>query len=253
MKICLLQRDIVWADPKNNARLIEEELKRQEKADLFILPEMFSTGFITDSVSDAEAVPSCSLAKMKEWAKLYDAAIAGSIAVNENGRNCNRFYFVKPDGQVTFYDKRHLFTYGGEHERFSAGDQRVVVEWRGVRFLTLVCYDLRFPVWARNLKDYDAIICVANWPAVRSYAWDTLLRARAIENQCFVLAVNRAGSDKVGAYKGGTAFINPLGETVAQCRDFEEDSLNVELSMEELEAFRERFPVLNDADSFTIG
>lgn len=252
MKITLLQRDIVWASPQRNIELIEKDLEKLGKADLYVLPEMFSTGFITNSVSDAEIAPAPSLEKMKEWAKKYDCAIAGSLAIHENDRNFNRFYFVKPDGEVTSYDKRHLFTYGGEHERFSAGSERVIVEWRGVRFLLIVCYDLRFPIWARNRKDYDAIICVANWPAVRSYAWDTLIRARAIENQCFMLAVNRAGEDKVGPYKGGTAFINPLGGTIAQCKDFVEDHISVELSMEELEAYRKTFPVLNDADSFEI-
>lgn len=253
MKVTLLQRDIVWADPQRNAELISKELERLRGSDLYVLPEMFSTGFITGSVENAETEPCASLEKMKEWAAKYDCAIAGSIALHTSEGNRNRFYFVKPDGSVTFYDKRHLFTYGGEHHRFTGGDERVIVEWRGMRFLLLVCYDLRFPVWARNRRDYDAIICVANWPAVRSYAWDTLVRARAIENQCFMLAVNRAGEDSVGPYKGGSVILEPHGEIVAACEDFRESSVTAEIRMEDLEAFRKAFPVMDDADGFKLG
>lgn len=252
MKVTLLQRDIVWADPQKNVELIEKELQQLRGSDLYVLPEMFSTGFITASADNAEKEPCATLEHMKRWSSTYDCAIAGSVALNTDGKNRNRFYFVKPDGSVTIYDKRHLFTYGGEHHRFTGGDERVIVEWRGFRFLLLVCYDLRFPAWIRNRKDYDAIICVANWPAVRSYAWDTLVRARAIENQCFMLAVNRAGSDPVGPYKGGSVVLEPHGEVVAACEDFIESSVTAEIRMEDLEAFRKVFPVLEDADPFEL-
>lgn len=252
MKVTLLQRDIIWADPQKNAELIYEELQKQKGSDLYVLPEMFSTGFITGSAENAEKEPCFSLGMMKSWAREFNCAIAGSIALHTEEGNRNRFYFVKPDGSVTYYDKRHLFTYGGEQHRFTAGDERVIVEWRGFRFLLLVCYDLRFPVWARNRRDYDAIICVANWPAVRSYAWDTLIRARAIENQCFMLAVNRAGTDPVGPYKGGSVILEPHGEVVASCEDFKESSVTAEICMEDLEAFRRSFPVMDDADNFRI-
>ena len=161
-------------------------------------------------------------------------------------------FFVKPDGSVTTYDKRHLFTYGGEKERFTGGDRRVIVEWRGVRFLLLVCYDLRFPVWMRNRGDYDAILFVANWPVVRQDAWETLLKARSIENQCYVAGVNRVGKDPVCEYLGGSALYNPFGQTVVRCKDAEMDVATGKLSMAMLEEFRAKFPVLEDADDFIL-
>lgn len=252
MNVTLFQQDIIWAEPEANHKAIESELARRSGTDLFVLPEMFSTGFITDSVENAEKEPWISLEWMKKVSAKYDCAIAGSVAVNQNGKNYNRFFFVKPDGEVTAYDKKHLFSYGGEPDKFTAGQTRTIVEWRGVRFLLLVCYDLRFPVWIRNKDDYDAIICVANWPAVRSLAWNTLVRARAIENQSYMLAVNRAGTDSVGDYEGGTALINPYGEIIARCKDFSQDTVSVDIDMNILEAFRAKFPVKADADSFEL-
>lgn len=252
MRITLMQMDTVWADPAANTSLIERLIGDNPGSDLYVLPEMFSTGFITCPGTDAEPWPSPSFGKMLEWAERWNCAIAGSIAADVNGRRLNRFCFVKPGGQYSIYDKRHLFTYGGEHERFSAGKERVTVEWRGVRFLPLVCYDLRFPVWARNRGDYDAIICVANWPGVRAYAWDTLLRARAIENQAFVIGVNRAGEDRTGLYRGGSALIDPLGKPLAVCRDFAQDTVSAELDMDMLTELRGSFPVLGDADPFSM-
>jgi len=252
MKVTLLQRDIVWADPAENRRRAEEALLANPGSDLYVFPEMFSTGFSTTPDGYIEDEPYDTLAWMKEKATQYDCAIAGSIATHVDGKNVNRFYFIKPGGDVTFYDKRHLFTYGGEQKRFSGGDERVIVEWRGFRFLLLVCYDLRFPVWSRNRKDYDAIICVASWPSVRRFPWDTLTRARAIENQCFMLAVNRTGEDPSCSYNGGTAIIDPYGATIEACQDGKECEITAELDMEALNAFREKFPVLEDADNFTL-
>jgi predicted amidohydrolase len=185
---------------------------------------------------------------MKRMSAEADAAIAGSVAVEEQGRYYNRFYFVKPDGSVTYYDKRHLFTYGGEHLRFTAGEERVIVEWRGVRILLEVCYDLRFPIWARNRGDYDMILYVASWPTPRVKAWSALLVARAIENQCYVAGVNRVGEDPTCDYCGGSVIINPYGHTLAACADNTECEVSAEIDIEALEAFREKFPVLKDAD-----
>lgn len=252
MKVTLFQSDIIWGNPSANLEHLEAALANYSDSDLVVFPEMFSTGFITDSVEYAEVYPGQSLPWLREMAAKYDFALAGSVAVNVDGRNFNRFFFVKPDGSVTEYDKRHLFSYGGEDKKFSAGDARVVIEWRGVRFMPIVCYDLRFPVWIRNCNDYDAIICVANWPAVRSYAWDTLVRARAIENQCYMLAVNRAGTDSVGQYKGGTVLLNPYGEVLAESKDYVEDIISGEIDMDMLNAFREKFPVKADADKFEL-
>lgn len=252
MKVVLFQQDIVWADPASNRSRIESALGNIPAPDLIILPEMFSTGFATSPEGIAEDAPSETFAWMKRMAAEMDCAFAGSVAICENGLYYNRFAFVKPDGNVTLYDKHHLFTYGGEDKRFTAGKGRVVVEWRGVRFLLSVCYDLRFPVWLRNRKDYDALICVASWPTPRRKAWDALLRARAIENQCFVLAVNRVGKDPSCEYCGGTALIDPYGATIAAAEDGMEAIIEGEIEMDRLDTFRKAFPVLNDSDDFEI-
>ena len=248
MKITILQRDIIWANPQENVRRADAAIDAQPGADLYVLPEMFSTGFCTEPKDIAENDHSETLQWMQQKAKALDAAIAGSVAITKDGKFYNRFYFVKPDGSVEHYDKKHLFTYGGEHKRFTAGDRRVVVEFRGVRFLMEVCYDLRFPVWARNHGDYDAILYVASWPTSRVEAWSTLLRARAIENQCYVVGVNRVGDDPACNYCGGSAIIDAYGRTMAECERNTECEVSAEIDMEKLQAFREKFPVLNDAD-----
>ena len=248
MKVTILQRDIVWANPAKNIARAERAIRGNIGADLYVLPEMFSTGFCTEPEGIAESCDSDTLRWMKRMADEADAAIAGSVAVEEQGRYYNRFYFVKPDGSVTYYDKRHLFTYGGEHLRFTAGKERVIVEWRGVRILLEVCYDLRFPIWARNRGDYDMILYVASWPTPRVKAWSALLVARAIENQCYVAGVNRVGTDPTCEYCGGSVIINPYGHTLAACADNTECEVSAEIDIEALEAFREKFPVLKDAD-----
>ena len=252
MKTALVQYDIVWADPAANRRRLDTLLESIPEVDLIVLPEMFSTGFATQPEGVAEESPSVTLEWMKAKAREKDCAVAGSVALHEGGNFYNRFWFVKPDGEVTAYDKHHLFTYSGEHHRFTRGEERVVVEWRGFRFLLNVCYDLRFPVWSRNRKDYDAAIYVASWPSVRQFPWDTLLRARAIENQCYVLGVNRVGKDPSCVYAGGTAAVDPYGATLTACVPGAEQILVTDLDMGVLEAFRAKFPVLDDAEDFEI-
>lgn len=252
MKVALLQTDIAWGDPEANLARAAALIASQPGADLYVLPEMFTTGFATQEDAKLDEDPARTLAWMKEQAAKGDCALTGSVALRDGDRCFNRFFFVKPDGSVTQYDKRHLFTYGGERTRFSGGDQRIVVEWRGVRFLLLVCYDLRFPVWMRNRNDYDAILLVANWPQVRQDAWETLLRARAIENQCYVAGVNRVGQDPVCEYLGGSALINPFGQELVRCPDGQEGIVNAPISLAMLEEFRAKFPVLEDADDFTL-
>ena len=251
MKAVLLQQNIVWADPDENTVRLSALLADAPQADLYVLPEMFTTGFATEPVGVAEEEPAKGLEWMKSFAAERDCAVAGSIALHVDGGYVNRHYFVTPQG-VHWYDKRHLFTYGGEDKTFTRGTVRKIVEWRGVRFLLTVCYDLRFPVWSRNRDDYDAIICVANWPQVRQFAWNTLTRARSIENQCFMLAVNRCGEDPKCIYEGGTAIIDPYGATVAGCEPCREQYIVAELDMEGLASFRQKFPVIDDADNFEI-
>ena len=248
MRVTILQRNIEWANPALNIQRADEAISRNAGADLYVLPEMFSTGFCTQPEGIAESSESDTLRWMQRKAAEMNAAIAGSVAIEQEGRYYNRFYFVKPDGSVTHYDKKHLFTYGGEHLRFTAGEERVVVEWRGVRILLEVCYDLRFPIWARNRGDYDMILYVASWPTPRVAAWSALLVARAIENQCYVAGVNRVGTDPACDYCGGSVVIDPYGRHIATCADGVECEATAEVDMAALEAFREKFPVLRDAD-----
>ena len=252
MRVSILQRDIIWADPASNIRTADEAIDRQRGADLYVLPEMFSTGFAMQPDGLAEPNDGETLHWMKCKATRCDAAIAGSVAVNDDGRFYNRFYFVQPNGCVDIYDKRHLFTYSGEDKCFTRGNERVIVAFRGIRFLLEVCYDLRFPVWSRNQKDYDCILYVANWPTSRIAAWRTLLRARAIENQCFVVGVNRVGRDPQCEYCGASVILDPYGNTLAACEANRECEATAQLDMTALVKFRQEFPVLNDADAFLI-
>lgn len=249
MKITLLQQDIVWANPEENQELAYKAIKNAPKSDVYVLPEMWSTGFATEPEGIAEKDHN-SLNWMKQMANRMDAAIAGSVATEEDGKYYNRFYFVTPDWKEVHYDKHHLFTYGGEQHKYTAGENRVVVEFRGVRFLLQVCYDLRFPIFARNTSEnpYDVALYVASWPTSRRAPWDTLLKARAIENQCYVCGVDRIGTDPACQYNGGTTIIDPYGKVIKACADDEVCTISAEIDLESLNAFRKKFPVLGDRD-----
>lgn len=249
MKITLLQQDIVWANPEENQELAYKAIKNAPKSDVYVLPEMWSTGFATEPEGIAEKDHN-SLNWMKQMANRMDAAIAGSVATEEDGKFYNRFYFVTPDWKEVHYDKHHLFTYGGEQHKYTAGENRVVVEFRGVKFLLQVCYDLRFPIFARNTSEnpYDVALYVASWPTSRRAPWDTLLKARAIENQCYVCGVDRIGTDPACQYNGGTTIIDPYGKVIKACADDEVCTISAEIDLESLNAFRKKFPVLGDRD-----
>ncbi len=248
IKVTILQRDIIWGNPVQNVERADAAIRSLPDADIYILPEMFSTGFCTQPEGIAESDSSKTLQWMQRTAAERNCAVAGSIAVEKDGKFYNRFYFVHPDGKVEHYDKKHLFTFGGEHKRFTAGEERVIVSFRGVRILLEVCYDLRFPIWSRNRGDYDMIIYVASWPTPRVAAWSALLVARAIENQCYVAGVNRVGTDPACEYCGGSVVIDPYGRIIAACENGKEEAATAEIDMAALEAFREKFPVLKDAD-----
>jgi len=251
MKVAIVQHDIVWAQPTENLRHLSQLLDQQSGADLYVLAETFTTGFMAKGNEALDT--SCGLAWLQEQAKEKNAAFAASISTkDERGDLHNRLFFVRPDGTFNYYDKRHLFSYAGETDAYKAGQERVIVEWRGVRILLQVCYDLRFPVFSRNRQDYDAAIYVANWPASRIEVWNTLLKARALENQCFVIGVNRTGTDPACTYSGGSVIIDAYGKFLAHCKDGEESMATAELNMEQLLRFREKFPVLQDADDFTL-
>ena len=247
-RVAIVQRDIAWRDVESNLAQLEAMLQGVE-ADVVVLSEMFQTGFVTDpeGVSDEGAT----LSWMQRIAQRMDAAIVGSVSVKEGDCYYNRMYFVKPDGGVEWYDKHHLFSVGGEHKHYTAGSERKVVEWRGVRYLLEVCYDLRFPVWSRCRGDYDAILYVALWPKPRREVWRTLLRARAIENQAYVAGVNRIGEEPGLEYVGDSAVIDFYGREVIDMSSREGVEV-VELDMEALQRFREKFNVAADADDFDI-
>ena len=257
MKIALVQMDLAWADPAANRNKVREMVSRLQDVDIIVLPEMFSTGFATQPSGIAEKNVPESLEFLKGLASEKNCAVCGSIAVeipSEGGSEFrNRFYFVKPDGQVEYYDKHHLFTYSGEHLRFTPGEERVVVEFRGIRILLQVCYDLRFPVFSRNRMvdgraDYDLILYVASWPVRRVDAWDALLKARAIENLCFVAGVNRVGKDPGNNYNGHSQLFDPMGKLLAACKEDQEDVQVCEIDPDLLDIFRKNFPALGDAD-----
>jgi len=262
MLVSVIQQNIIWGNPQDNFRhldqLLAENRSTGRDAELYVLPEMFSTGFATQEGAAVESVdPVTGLIPGLEWMKAkavqYDAAFAGSIALDPgDGKFVNRLFFVKPDGSDVYYDKKHLFQFGGEHLRFNSGDKRVVMEYGGLRIMLAVCYDLRFPVWLRNRGDYDAILFVANWPQARRFAWDTLLRARAIENQCYVIASNRVGEDPACIYSGGSAIIGPYGEDLATAADNVETIITEDINIKHLREFEKKFPVLTDADNFEI-
>ena len=248
MKIIGLSQDIIWKEKHQNFLLIEEKFKNLE-ADIFLLPEMFSTGFCmnAEEVADGENL---ALNWMKNFAKSKNSAIGGSVSVEDNGRFFNRFYFVKPDGTYHQYNKKHLFSYSGEDKIYTAGNERVIVEYLGFRFLLQVCFDARFPVFSRNRKDYDVILNVANWPETRVLAWEILNQARAIENQAYVFALNRIGEDgNVLKYRESSHCYFADGTDVSTKK---EDLIFAELDLDKLQKFREEFPFLNDADDFKL-
>lgn len=250
LRIALCQTDIAWEQPAQNlARL--EPLVAGADADVVVLPELFATGFTLDPAGAAETPDGPVVQTLRRWAVQYGRAVAGSVAVAEAGRFFNRMYFITPDGGCTAYDKRHLFAPGGEAEHYTPGRSRTVVEYRGFRFLLLVCYDLRFPVWSRCRGDYDAILCCASWPAPRREVWRTLLRARAIENQCYVAGVNRVGDDPSAHYAGDSVLVDFKGRTLAEADD-RERTLSAAFDSGALEAFRAKFPAWRDADDFRI-
>ncbi len=252
MKILMVQSEILTGRTADNLSQVEGLLNASgPDADVIVLPELFATGF---RIQPAELAADASL--IMEWMRTEalrrNAAVVGSVAVAAEGRFVNRLFFVSPDGSVQHYDKRHLFGYGGEKESFSAGHERRVVSFRGVRFLLQVCYDLRFPVFSRNHADYDVALYVANWPAGRRAAWDILLRARAVENQCFVVGVNRVGHEGGVFYDGDSAVYDFQGQPIAACPSDKAGVATALLPLARMEAFRRSFPVLKDADKFRL-
>ncbi len=256
LSVTIIQSNLFWESVDQNLNQFEIKINLiSEKTDLIVLPEMFTTGFTMNPTQYAESHEGKGLCWMQVIAKNKNCALTGSISVNDNGNYYNRLYWVYPDGTYKFYNKRHLFSMGNEPEHYVAGNEKIIVEYKGWKICPLVCYDLRFPVWSRNLKKdpYDILIFVANWPAARTYPWKQLLIARAIENQCFVVGVNRVGDDgnKIG-HSGDSLVINSRGEILSATNSNEEITETLDLNKQELLEFRKAFPVLNDGDHFEI-
>lgn len=251
LRLTLLQTDLVWQDTDQNLKNIEAKIEKLHgKTDLIVLPEMFNTGFTmnTGHAKEADRV----IFWLKEQAAKLETAIIGSIIVNEEEKYYNRLLLVTNEGVIHHYDKRHLFTFSHEDKYYKPGQKRLEYELKGWRICPLICYDLRFPVWSRNTNNYDLLIYVANWPSVRSFAWKTLLAARAIENQSFVAGVNRIGTDGKGhEYSGDSVCLDFLGNTMVSCEDREE-VLTIELGKSTLTKFRHAFPALADKDNFNL-
>lgn len=253
LRVSAVQADLAWQDPAANRRRFDALLdKLAGQTDLVVLPEMFTTGFSMQAAELAEPTDGPSTAWLAATAERLDAAVCGSVIIKDGDDYFNRFLYATPDGELVHYDKRHLFRLAGEDEHYSAGNERLVVTCRGFRVCPQVCYDLRFPVWSRNRGDYDLLIYVANWPAPRHFAWQTLLRARAIENLSYLVGVNRAGRDGNGHdYLGGSAIVDYLGADLADLGNAEAVA-TVSLDRDELERFRSRFAFHEDADAFSL-
>jgi omega-amidase len=253
LRVTMIQADLAWQDPVTNRRNLAAHFRGLAgHTDLVVLPEMFTTGFSMEAGSLAETMAGATVGWLREEAAAIGCAITGSLIVADGGQHYNRLVWATPDGGFAHYDKRHLFRMAREQEHYASGDQRLVVELKGWRVCPLVCYDLRFPVWSRNRGDYDVLLYVANWPSRRRSAWSALLRARAIENVCYVVGVNRVGKDGNGAsYSGDSVALDFLGQVLGGDRggDFVE---TVVLDRESLATFRRDFPVHLDADDFEL-
>lgn len=253
LRITTVQADLIWEGIESNLAKFSKSLDDLTgKTDLIVLPEMFSTGFSMDAKRLAEPMDGQTMQWLAHQAKRMEAVVTGSFIATEYGRFFNRLIWMRPDGSFEQYDKRHLFTPAAEHETYVAGQKKLVVELNGWKICPLICYDLRFPVWSRNVEDFDLLLYVANWPDRRSHHWNSLLLARAIENQCYVVGVNRCGNDGSGFYySGNTSIVDFGGKILYQVADVE-DIFTIPLSWEMLHEYRSSLQFLADRDEFEI-
>lgn len=253
LKVTTIQSSLLWESPKENCKHFENLIAAvTDGSDLVVLPEMFTTGFSMNSSRLAERHHGTTWQWMVSTSKTHNVAITGSLIIEDSGNYFNRLYFVTPNGESHHYDKKHLFRMVNENNFFKAGEKRLILNYKGWNICPMICYDLRFPVWSRNTKPkYDLLLYVANWPMPRANAWSALLTARAIENQCYVVGVNRVGEDGNGLpYSGNTAVIDPKGVTLNQAKPQQKIVETTSLSLDKLNEFRQKFPVGMDADGF---
>lgn len=252
-KLALIQFDISWESSETNLSTIERVLTNSsDDVDLILLPEMFNTGFTMNPQTVATSMNGEVVQWMQYLAKTKKTVVAGSLVIAENSSFWNRFIAVYPSGELRWYDKRHLFRMGRENKTYSAGNKQIIININGWRCALFICYDLRFPVWSRSINDYDLALYVANWPVTRNNVWETLLKARAIENQCYVAGVNRVGKDGLGDYSGNSMIVDFKGEVLQSLNTGKEGSVEAEISLDLLNEFKKTFPVWMDTDSFTI-
>ncbi len=252
MIVTLLQTDLIWENPEANRNSIAHQLSTISQTDLIVLPEMFTTGFTMNPKPFAEKMDGETVSWIQNLAAKYKCAIVGSVIIQEGEFYYNRMLFITKDGDVQYYNKRHLFTLAGEEKTYTKGEERVIVKYNGWRILLQICYDLRFPVFSRNNDDYDVAIYVANWPQSRIHAWKTLLQARAIENMAYVVGVNRIGIDGNNhEYSGDSCVIDPLGKQIMECKDLKGEFVS-ELDKTILVETRSKFNFLNDRDEFNL-
>lgn len=254
LQIALFQMDLLWEDRQANLSKIDQWLtKLRPHTDIVFLPEMFTTGFSMQVTELAETMEGPTMQWIIRRSQEHQLAICGSFIIKENDHYFNRLVFAEPDGRVHHYDKRHLFTMGNEEKHYHKGSSRLIVNYKGWRICPLICYDLRFPVWSRNNNEYDLLVYVANWPRQRDEVWNTLLKARAIENQAYVAGVNRVGADgQMIHYSGHSQVLDAKGTFLANTEINKEAVIQASLSYSELQRFRAVFPVLNDADSYSL-
>jgi predicted amidohydrolase len=253
MKIALIQSSLFWENPKQNRDYFEEKINTvNDDLDLIVLPEMFTSGFTMNPENVAETMQGETVSWLKVLAKAKNSAITGSLVIKENSNFYNRMVFVFPSGKIQFYDKKHLFTLAGEDKVFTSGTQKIIVDYLGWEICLQVCYDLRFPVFSRNSEDYDLLIYVASWPKIRINAWDALLKARAIENMCYAIGVNRTGEDNNGyQYTGHSQVVDFLGNCMVEPVE-SESIFYAELNKEKMMLTRQKLGFLNDRDAFEI-
>ena len=253
MKIALVQQPLVWENAAENRNLFQQKINEiRTTVDLIVLPEMFTTGFSMNPKPIAETMNGETVLWMQKIAADRNCALAGSIVISAKSKFYNRFLFVHPDGKIDFYDKKHLFSLAGEHHEYEAGNFQKIIEFRGFRICSLICYDLRFPVFARNVDDYDVLVYVANWPKPRINAWDALLKARAIENMSYCIGVNRTGEDaNKNEYCGHSQVIDYMGNSVLEPQTVD-GVFVVDINKETMLETRQKFGFLNDRDSFLL-
>lgn len=250
LEISLIQDKVAWKNPKANLKNFEKKINKLYNSDIIVLPEMFNTGFCMSPKDTAETMEGETIEWMKQNAMEKRALLIGSLAIKENNQYFNRLIAAFPNGQISYYDKRHLFVLSDEHKNFNQGNQKLIIEYQGWKIKPLICYDLRFPVWARNTEDYDLLIYIANWPESRRKQWRALLKARAIENQCYCLGVNRIGKDgNKYNYVGDSLLYNAIGEKLFDAKS-KEMAATIQVTNSDLTNAREYFPVLKDADKF---